>query len=348
MTMRDERYDFYKGLLIIGIVLGHVLTALQSGEGSTFWIHQFVRTYDLPMFAFISGIFLRESCVKRSAFKNILNKVGGILLPALIWGELFALIGGRFVPDTGGLWFLFSIFISSIIVILINCLKNIALRVACFGIVIILLHTIIVDPFMTGFLLAPMVVGYYYKEIVFKIRKTLSINNQKLLLFFLTYSFILAQCFWKSDYSIWSLGCNVFKNNMYVSNSIGIMYRFVIGMLGSIVMKKLFDTILIWINADDREECKKMKKTIIQWGQSTLEIYILHAWLVSVAGAKVISVIVLKLGYNPLMVNERLLLFVIAPMVTIVVLYAMYYLSLLIKKIPLIGKIVFSVKISTN
>lgn len=35
--MRDGRWDFYKGFLIIGVTYGHVMTALQGGGGGDCW-----------------------------------------------------------------------------------------------------------------------------------------------------------------------------------------------------------------------------------------------------------------------------------------------------------------------
>ena len=342
--IRDVRYDFYKGLLMIGVVLGHVLTALQAGKGETVWIHEFIRTYDMPMFAFISGIFLAKSCRKRGPIKNILNKVGGVLVPAIIWSWLYALVGGRLLPSIGGLWFLYSIFFSSVVIILVDQIKNRMVQIGCFLLITIVFHTVIIDPCKIGFLLPPAICGYYHDDIVKIIEKKASQRNKQWLYFVMLVSFIVGQCFWRSDYSVWTLGCNLLKDGVYASNALGMLYRFSVGILGCILMERFFDILFNCLQSYTKSS--KMLDVIILWGQSTMELYILHAWIVSVAGAKVISILVEKLGYNPFTFNERLLVLMIAPAVTIFALFFCYWVSVLIKKIPFIGKYSFSIKIA--
>lgn len=77
MVQRDNRFDFYKGLLMVGVVYGHVLTALQNGQYGTLGVHSFIRMYDMPMFAFIAGYFLKSSCSRHGFAYNVINKVGG-------------------------------------------------------------------------------------------------------------------------------------------------------------------------------------------------------------------------------------------------------------------------------
>ena len=58
---RNAKWDFYKGMLIWGVVIGHMITALKAGGDCYVWLHTFLRTYDMPMFAFISGYFIYNS-----------------------------------------------------------------------------------------------------------------------------------------------------------------------------------------------------------------------------------------------------------------------------------------------
>lgn len=63
---------------MIGVVLGHSITALKAGSNCDVRMHVFIRTYDMPFFAFISGVFLRKSCEKHNTFENVFNKVTSI------------------------------------------------------------------------------------------------------------------------------------------------------------------------------------------------------------------------------------------------------------------------------
>lgn len=35
---RNAKWDFYRGLLIWGVVIGHTITALKSGDSSYVWL----------------------------------------------------------------------------------------------------------------------------------------------------------------------------------------------------------------------------------------------------------------------------------------------------------------------
>ena len=61
ISKRNAKYDFYRGLLMLGVVWGHTITALRYGIGGSSGLLHFFRTYDMPMFAFISGYFLNKS-----------------------------------------------------------------------------------------------------------------------------------------------------------------------------------------------------------------------------------------------------------------------------------------------
>ena len=45
---RDTGIDFIKGMLIFGVVYGHLITALTVGSHCQVWLHTFMRTFDMP------------------------------------------------------------------------------------------------------------------------------------------------------------------------------------------------------------------------------------------------------------------------------------------------------------
>ena len=348
MNNRDERYDFYKGLLIIGVVLGHVFNALQAGMGKMFWIHEFVRTYDMPMFAFISGLFLKKSCEKRSPFNNIINKASTLLFPALLWSWFFALLSGEWRPTIGGgLWFLYSLFFCSVIIIIIDQIKTPLLQIVCFAVITFVFHTVIIDPVNIGFLLPPAVIGYYSVGIKKKYNECKP-NSIRAWNWIFIFCFIVAQCFWKQNYSVWNQGCNLLQGGEYVNNAKGIAYRFITGVLGCFVMENCFSAIYDIITTEKKPVFEKIKKQVVAWGQMTMELYILHAWIISVAAAKCVLYIVRKLGYNPFLYNDRLLLCIIAPCITVFSLLILSWLAKQIKKIPVIGQYLFSINIKKS
>ena len=110
-------------------------------------------------------------------------------------------------------------------------------------------------------------------------------------------------------------------------------------------MKDLFELLFKGLSTNTRSLYKPFKDRVILWGKSTLELYVLHAWFVSIAGTRFVGIITAKLGYNPFTISERFLIFVIAPLTTAFTLYSMHILSRIIRKIPFVGKYAFSLEI---
>lgn len=82
---RDNKHDFYKGLLMWGVVWGHCITVLLNGAENNIGIHLILRTYDMPFFMLISGFFFAFS-IKKYTLKDLLkNKITTILLPTFFW-----------------------------------------------------------------------------------------------------------------------------------------------------------------------------------------------------------------------------------------------------------------------
>ena len=82
---RDTGIDFIKGILIFGVVYGHVITALTVGSHQQVWLHTFMRTFDMPFFMLLSGFFFRKSLSSNGFVKVLLNRLTmiGILLPVI-------------------------------------------------------------------------------------------------------------------------------------------------------------------------------------------------------------------------------------------------------------------------
>ena len=146
-------------------------------------------------------------------------------------------------------------------------------------------------------------------------------------------------CFWKSDYSVWNIGANLLNCESTVS-AIWIIYRGVIGILGSITFMIVFDFIaqLIKNTSCINEICR--------WGKVTLEIYILQALMVEIIGGKALLIIIGHIGVNPFTQNELLLGFVFAPLFAAISVGVIYRIQKLLKKIPVVGNWVFRLKIS--
>ena len=336
---RDNRFDFYKGVLIFGVTYGHVLTILQNGAGSAYAIHRFIRTYDMPMFSFISGFFLYTSLLRNTLKTNILNKIGGILLPSLLWEYVPCFLTGRFHIVPSGFWFTYSLFSCLLIVIVIeSLLKHFLIKTILYGLVILIFHTIIIDRYKIGFLLCPCIVGYYYHLLLGRgyLQDGTGYIKATVVLLFIT-----SWCFWKADYNVWNAGCSILKQGEICNQMFKILFRFAIGILGTFSMLWFFDIIYSSLNVSNSFN-QYITNNFVIIGKVTIELYILQCCFVRYA-AKIVKNVVELLSFNPFVYNESLLVLIIAPLFTVIALYGFYYLQVVLKKLPLIGNYCFAV-----
>lgn len=349
MKVRDNKFDFYKGILMLGVVWGHIITALKYGSSEPSWILSFFRTYDMPMFAFITGVFLRKSIQSHSTMENLCNKVGMILLPTLMWNIIFNLAIGRFEISFNEFWFLWATFTSTIIIIIIERLwrKIVVIQFVFLGVMIFLTHLGVLDKWNVGFLLFPCVFGYYYEIIKNRIKKVV---GEKLfyLKLFLIVSFVFMQCFWTTDYNVWNTGCNIMAFDIPVKTGLIICYRGIMGIVGSIVMMMLFSVIYDILCRSNYPQMQNVVNGLMQVGKNTLEIYILQTILVSAYGATVVKKITEIFAYNIFTYNICVLDFIIAPAIAILSLWFMLYIIKLMDKIPYIHMFLWGIKINIS
>lgn len=324
---RNTKWDFYKGMLIWGVVIGHMITALKAGEDCYVWLHTFLRTYDMPMFAFISGYFICNGFERHSLKQGIMRRVKAILFPTVMWNIAINLITRNMSLY---LWYLWSIFFCNIIVFSIAKIsKNRVLMAVLFSFAVLIFHTGLGEKLNIGFLLFPCIVGFYY---AFFEKKCISRMKFDILFGISTcivVAFIVMLFFWKAEYSVWNIGTAAFKN---YHTFLLILYRGILGVVGSMGMMILFSAIF---------NALKKINIICKCGQVTLEIYILQTIFVELIFGKVVLILVNALGYNPFIQSSSLLGFVIAPLISLVAIYVLYKAQYLLKKIPGIGKYVF-------
>ena len=348
---RNKKMDFFKGILMLGVIFGHLATAYKAGAVTdTIWPVVFVRTYDMPLFMLISGIFLRKTADKYVWWKNIVNKITTILVPLVLWQTLFfafkkciALVRGTFTISlkeyvlslTGALWFLWSALACTIIVIIVNQItKNEAVRALLLALLSVGFMLVPVDKFKIAFMLPFFAIGYFFESVYKKINeKQLSIIK-----FSAVCVFVVLLCFWDADYNIWNSGSYLLKDTL--DTLLASIFRFVIGAIGCIAMSLAFDAltrignpIVKWIN-----------KEITSCGKNTLAIYILQSFVVEYAFARVMAKLFSNPESNIFISNIGLLGYVIAPITAFIVMIALNRVINLLKRIPRIGKFLFGFK----
>ncbi len=95
--MRKERevsFDFMKGILIVLVVLGHAISLMYGSDNPDLWYQpcfNVIYTFHMPLFIFVSGIFLRHS-LSDKPLEFLLKRVKRLALPCGIYSTLVLLI----------------------------------------------------------------------------------------------------------------------------------------------------------------------------------------------------------------------------------------------------------------
>jgi len=304
--MRDGKLDFYKGLLIWSVVLGHTLNALTPAENV---LHSLLRTFDLPMFMYISGYLLRGSIARHDWKQLILNKFTNIVVPALIWMCISLLFG-----DKCFYYFLWAVFVSSLIVCICEKISStpiMSCMLVCLAAIIF--HLIPLNIINISFLYPFFIIGYYSKNIAQIGWKTGWVS-------FLIFVSLFVSV-WQSDYSIWKSGGYVLRNSEYMLKVV--ILRLIIGMAGIYTVTYFGG----WLY----DQCKRLKlvNQFVGIGKETLSIYLLQHIIVEILMNRAVNNSELStfLADNSLFAG-----YILSPIVSFLLLFLMYGVILLIQK----------------
>lgn len=256
----------------------------------------------MPFFMLVSGYFLRFSIVKYNTCKQLENKLTTILIPSMIWSLILSL--GK---SPLGYYFLLAIFLSSVTIILVERLFKEKLRWLIYLLIILLLYTTSIKSFNLCYLFPFFLLGYKSK---------LWHKNIKAISFVI---FLIGICFWNSSYTIWNS-----KTNILLGYNVAIidLFRIVIGFVGVVTMKMVFDMIYTYFFTNHNRILSYFANTV---GRETLGIYILQHIIVFRGLKYFISFLIDKIGYNPFLWNDRFLIYVITPLFSLLVLFVSYW-----------------------
>lgn len=306
---RNEIFDFYKALLMFGVVWGHTITHF-GGGGISCNVTWLLRLYDMPFFMLISGYFLRRSMQKYNYRHLLLSKVTTILFPTVLW----SLIISRGTSILG-YYFLYAVFLSSVIIVLVEEFANkTVIKYLLYFLLISLLYLIDYKPFN---------LCYLFPFFLFGFKTDIWQTNYKMLCFCL---FLISICFWNDSFVIWKADTNILHGYKVLGVNI---YRLSIGIVGVVTMKMVFDMLYDYFKKRYPSQLSLISETI---GKETLGIYIFHVFIVTILLKNLVKLLNSKLGYNPFLVNEKFLVFFITPLFTILALFISYKFVSICKK----------------
>ncbi len=117
-TMRYQWIDIAKGIGIFFVVLGHVLRGLvnaniATGDFFTF-IDSIIYTFHMPLFMFLSGIFVVSSITKHGGRRFFISKLDTIFYPYVFWmifQGLFEVVLSKYTNGNVSLLDVFSLWL---------------------------------------------------------------------------------------------------------------------------------------------------------------------------------------------------------------------------------------------
>lgn len=178
MKQRSDYLDVIKGISIILVVLAH---SIQFGSGKQFYEEQqyfsdpiftFIYGFHMPLFMTVSGFLFWSSVNRHTSRQVAVSRIRSLLVPIIVWQSLYLLIlfvQGRITLSPslvysyrGALWFLWSVLICSLIMLIGRiCFKDSLL----FGVIAWGILLFVPDHYLSNlhvFMFPYFMVGYYW------------------------------------------------------------------------------------------------------------------------------------------------------------------------------------------
>ena len=321
---RDESVDFFKGMLMLGVIWGHTINSLSLDYFETgVWIHRFFRVYDMPFFMILSGFYLKQSADKYPLKTLLLNRSSMVLLPIVLWN----LAKGSF--NMMSFYFLWAVFLSSIICGIghwIGYKTYKILEIFLYVSFFILFH-IFPFPWNMFYLFPFFCVGYYMQNTKFQLSTPLFIVILGLL--------SIGMCLWRASYTPWEYGSEVWKidtNALYIYG-----YRFLLSIVATYIMANVFKMLYSYIP-------RNITELVLKSGRETLALYILQLFVIEVLLRK-IMICLNTTWYNLYPdIIQNMIGYVLAPCISVL---AMQFLTIAIYNIKKISQLrwIFGIKI---
>ena len=313
--MRDSKIDFYKGMLILCVVYGHMNNVLLCGVShAPIWLHTFVRTFDMAFFMILSGWFLRKSLTKNGAWYILINRVSMLLVPIAIWTLI--LLRVDFVSRY---YFLWAVFASSVICIIGNVIKSKLGRIleVTFYVGVVVSLYFVKIPWNLFYLLPFFIFGYYLKDVRFELTSKSYLVTAVV--------FVVLLCFCDPAYTPWKINSLAWQMDSLAF--VIYFYRFVLAVLGVYVMSKVFDYVsnfieirypALWVN-------------VCGWGRETLGLYILQAIILEGVLYKIVMFLYKHCKIVVLDPVVNFVGYVLSPLLSIIFIFIIYWILCKIK-----------------
>ena len=296
LQKRNIYIDILKAFAIICVVCGH---CIQYGSGADYLsqclffdnvIFKVIYSFHMPLFMLISGYLFAYSVNKTNWLQLIYSRVKTLVIPIMIWSiiplvlslvtmfrnnelvSLFLVIKKYVSISLGNLWFLWAIFWCSLIVTLVRRFFKDSMIIYIVGMLLTFIVPDALGCHMYKFMYPFFVIGYFYNKNNGK-EKLKSIYENKAVLLISGGVFIALLLLFNYDSYIYTSGYYILKENV-IKQLYNDIYRFVIGLEGSIFIMLIFNTTIRYFNDTFTR--------IMCWiGRNTLGIYIVSGFVFS-------------------------------------------------------------------
>lgn len=273
---RELWLDFCKTVAIFLVLLGHAVQySGKSGMDNPLWT--FIYSFHMPLFMFVSGIFVGKS-MSLPFGRFLYKKFVQLLLPVVCWSVVYLIFihGGIslyfelvnvFEPY---LWFLKVLFLCHLAMFLLMKLSSSSVWTGVLVAIIVMLPVGEYEYSLFGFMLPFFFCGYLFGKY-----KTVLVDNLYKVLFISLPVFIALFVGWKYRYTIY------YSNSPLVSLSpfafdfdaaFIYLYRFVLGLSGTVA------AVLLCKLLYDRFKNARCMPYLLSIGKCTLGIYVLQTY----------------------------------------------------------------------
>lgn len=326
---RIDYIDIIKGIAIFLVVWGHSIQ--YGGTGKNVFEDKcftFIYSFHMPLFMILSGYVFAKTIYRKKFYEIIKNKIVHLAFPAIFWGILFYIIKvivenyllknvflfsfREMFQGIWNVWFLWSVFFCTIIVLLVEYMKK---KYMC--LITLLLGFIMLYFLPNGdlnvFMFPYFLVGYIWE-------KNEDIPAKCYCLCLILFPLLLS--YYSKEHYIYVSGIMDLSDEIGVGRQIEIdIFRWVIGLVGSISIIMIVKYFL----KDVSSECR-IRKMFCEFGKYTLEIYVMQRILIEYLGTKVMWKIINETGFSFLH-NEIIYDYIYTLLCTVFFLVILYFMA---------------------
>jgi fucose 4-O-acetylase-like acetyltransferase len=306
---RNILIDILKGFAIIAVVFDHIpgLFNLPYEANLNLFIQRFLTSFNMPLFAVISGYLLANTVRKHNITYNVIRKLK-LLIPLAIFALLSSVMNIVFgkiellaFPEEflyrflNQFWFIWAMFWCTLLIILIYFLSGlikqkrvarIARYIAYTIILIIAFSSIELQPIFTGqirYLLLYFILGFEFG--IDKDKMLFQRINKKGIMDTVWIGLLLPLIILFSLSFLYTSSINIYINSMSISYNnfpqqlIVDIYRYILCLTNTCCVILIFR--YINIKYAQNMVYRKISKLLCSCGKRTLQIYMIHIYVLN-------------------------------------------------------------------